>query len=66
MNPFENYTFENTQPIFTNVNTTVRVVDIYDGDTCTVVIKFDNNYFKHPTNKKTKKQAFICAHSLLI
>lgn len=48
MNPFENYTFENTQPIFTNVNTTVRVVDIYDGDTCTVVIKFDNNYFKHP------------------
>lgn len=47
MNPFENYTFENTQPIFTNVNTTVRVVDIYDGDTCTVVIKFNNEFFKH-------------------
>lgn len=47
MNTFENYTFENTQSIFTNVNAMVRVVDIYDGDTCTVVIKFDNNFFKH-------------------
>jgi endonuclease YncB( thermonuclease family) len=47
MNNFDNHTFENTQPIFTNINTTVRVVDIYDGDTCTVVIKYNDEYFKH-------------------
>jgi endonuclease YncB( thermonuclease family) len=47
MNNFDNHTFENTQPIFTNMNTTVRVVDIYDGDTCTVVIKLHDEYFKH-------------------
>jgi endonuclease YncB( thermonuclease family) len=47
MNNFDNHTFENTQPIFTNINTTVRVVDIYDGDTCTVVIKLHDEYFKH-------------------
>ena len=47
MNSFDNYNYENTQCLFTNINTIVRVIDIYDGDTCTVVIKFNDQYFKH-------------------
>ena len=44
---FENYKYDNTISLFTNINMMVRVVDIYDGDTCTVVIKLHDTYYKH-------------------
>lgn len=44
---FENQTFENT-PFFSleNKDFVARVVDIYDGDTITIIIYLFQNYFK--------------------
>jgi endonuclease YncB( thermonuclease family) len=32
---------------FNNINTIARVVDIYDGDTCTVIFKFKDEIIKY-------------------
>ena len=41
------YTYSNTDHLFTKLDTLVRVVNIYDGDTCTIVFKVGDNYYKH-------------------
>lgn len=44
---FRNYTFDNCRKLFEQEYLTVaRVVDIYDGDTCTIVMKFNDVYNK--------------------
>lgn len=46
-NNFEKYTYDSTNFFnLDNLKTQARVVDIYDGDTCTCVIKFKNDYYK--------------------
>lgn len=40
------YTYDTTTPFsFNNKNFEVRVIDIYDGDTCTVVFKIMKEYY---------------------
>lgn len=34
---------------FDGTNTLAKVVDIYDGDTCTIVFKFNGQFIKHKT-----------------
>lgn len=47
VNNFSNMTFENTKSIsLKNIFTPARVVDIYDGDTLTLIIPVFNDYFK--------------------
>lgn len=41
------YTYSNTDHLFTKLDTLVRVVNIYDGDTCTIVFKVGDHYYKH-------------------
>ena len=44
---FRIHTFDSCSKLFDNeYNTIARVVDIYDGDTCTIVMKFNNIYNK--------------------
>jgi len=44
---FRNYTFDSCHKLFEQeYNTIARIVDIYDGDTCTIVMKFNNIYNK--------------------
>jgi len=44
---FRNYTYDNCFRLFEREYSTIaRIVDIYDGDTCTVVIKLNNEYNK--------------------
>lgn len=44
----EKYTFDNTDEFsLDNYITLARVVDIYDGDTCTCIIPLYNNYYKY-------------------
>ena len=46
---FNNQTFDNCEELFnkkTKIVTIARVVDIYDGDTCTVIFKFRKIYTK--------------------
>jgi len=46
-NNFEKYTFDSTDFLnLNNIKTHARVVDVYDGDTCTCVIKFKKDYYK--------------------
>lgn len=41
------YNFENTEEFsLNNLITEARIVDIYDGDTCTCIIPFNNSYYK--------------------
>ena len=47
LNSFENYNYNNTEDFSLNEYITyARVVDIYDGDTCTCIIPFNNKYYK--------------------
>ena len=44
---FRNHTFDSCHKLFElEYNTVVRVVDIYDGDRCTIVMKLNNEYNK--------------------
>ena len=47
MNNLTNYTYNNTDFFSLENNIIIgRIVDIYDGDTCTCIIPFNNNYYK--------------------
>ena len=46
-NEFAKYDYYNTLTFFQNsCKLVARVVDIYDGDTCTVIVKYYNRYIK--------------------
>lgn len=45
---FDKYTYDNTEEFsLDNYLTDTRVVDIYDGDTCTCIIPIFNKYYKY-------------------
>jgi endonuclease YncB( thermonuclease family) len=44
---FSQWTYTNTGHLFENLETYVRVVNVYDGDTCTVIFKVGQAYYKH-------------------
>jgi endonuclease YncB( thermonuclease family) len=44
---FSEYTFNNTPVLFDNILTYCRVVNIHDGDTCTIIFKLNDKYYKH-------------------
>ena len=43
---YSNYTYSNCPKLFDDVKIVGRVVDIYDGDTLTVILKMLDNYYK--------------------
>lgn len=49
INELQHLTANNTKKLFENSYVTFgRVIDIYDGDTCTVIIKYSEEYLKFP------------------
>jgi endonuclease YncB( thermonuclease family) len=43
---YANYTYSNCPKLFNDVKIIGRVVDIYDGDTMTVILKMLDNYYR--------------------
>jgi endonuclease YncB( thermonuclease family) len=43
---YANYTYSNCPKLFNDVKVIGRVVDIYDGDTITVILKILDNYYR--------------------
>ena len=53
-NQFKSYTFDSCNKLFeVDYNTIARVVDIYDGDTCTIVFKLNDTYNKFTVRLKS-------------
>lgn len=49
VNDFTKYNYDNCETLFKSGYQTIgRVVDIYDGDTFTVIIEFQKKYIKYP------------------
>ena len=75
----EQYNIHNTNEFtLNNIFTEARVIDIYDGDTCTIIIKFNNIYNKFTVrlngidtcemkakSAENKKKAYLARDRLL-
>lgn len=78
LDDFKKYNYNNCETIFQSGYKTIgRVVDIYDGDTCSVIIYYGGKYLKYPVrlhgidtceikskNNENKELAYKARHRL--
>ena len=78
LDDFKKYNYDNCKFIFQEGYKTIgRVVDIYDGDTCTVIIYYGGEYIKYPVrlfgidtceikskNEKNNELAYQARHKI--
>ena len=75
---FTGHTYSNTPHLFANLETYARVVNIYDGDTCTITFKVGDMFYKHnirlngidtceirSKNEANKQKAQLAKHRLI-